>query len=157
MIVVSNTSPLCYLAWIDSLDLLVELFDEITIPAAVLAELNAPATPTQVRQHFTPLPSWLKIKSVEGAFDRELDKLHLGEKQAIRLAEELGADLILLDEKDARSIAARRGIALTGLLGILDEAANRQLIQMPEAIDKLKATSFRASPTLLKSLLQRHT
>lgn len=156
MTVVSDTSPLCYLAWIGQLELLPALFGEVFIPPAVLEELRAAGTPAFVSQHFQNLPDWLKIQTVEFVQqDESLIRLHLGEREAILLAEKIGADLILLDDRDARRIASDRGLRLTGLLGILEEAASRQLLDGPETIEKLQATSFRASPTLLKLFLDR--
>lgn len=156
MIVVSDTSPLCYLAWIGQLDLLPTLFNEIVIPSAVFEELTAEGAPAHVRQRFHRLPDWPRVQTIEYAEDESLTKLHAGEREAILLAEQIGADLILLDERDARQIASVRGLRLTGLLGVIDEAATRQLLNVPATIEKLQATSFRASPALLKSLLDRH-
>jgi predicted nucleic acid-binding protein len=85
-----------------------------------------------------------------------LGRLHLGEREAITLAAQLKADLIVLDEKAARRVAVERGLYTTGLLGILDEAATRRLIDLPTAIERLQRTTFRASPRLLKALLDRH-
>jgi predicted nucleic acid-binding protein len=69
------------------------------------------------------------------------------------LAESITADVILLVEKAARRIAAARGRRVTGLLGVLGEAANRGLVELATAIDHLRMTSFRASPALLKATL----
>jgi predicted nucleic acid-binding protein len=156
MKVVSNTSLLCYLAWIEKLDLLVALFGEIIIPPAVLDELKAIETPVQVRRSFEQVPAWLKVQIPKSTPDQTLGVLHLGERQAILLAEEIEADLILLDDRDARRIVADRGLRLTGLLGVLDEAANRHLLDITEAIERLCTTSFRVNPALLRSLLERH-
>jgi predicted nucleic acid-binding protein len=71
------------------------------------------------------------------------------------LAESSQADIILLDEKAARRLAADRGLRVTGILGILGEAATRRLVELAPAIDRLRMTSFRASPALLKATLDR--
>jgi predicted nucleic acid-binding protein len=63
------------------------------------------------------------------------------------------ADIILLDEKAPRRIAANRGLRVTGLLGNLGEAATRGLVELTPAIDHLRTTSFRSSPALLKATL----
>ena len=65
------------------------------------------------------------------------------------------ADIILLDEKAARGVAADRGLRVTGLLGVLGEAATRGLIELAPVINRLRMTSFRASPALLKATLDR--
>jgi predicted nucleic acid-binding protein len=71
------------------------------------------------------------------------------------LAEYMKADIILLDEKAARRVAANRGLRVTGLLGVLGEAATRGLVELAPAIDRLRTTNFRSSPALLKATLDR--
>ena len=65
------------------------------------------------------------------------------------------ADIILLDEKNARRVATNRGLRVTGLLGVLGEAATRGLVELAPAIDRLRTTSFRSAPALLKGTLDR--
>jgi len=65
------------------------------------------------------------------------------------------ADIILLDEKAARRVAADRGLWVTGLLGVLGEAATRGLVELAPAIDRLRTTSFRSSPALPTATLER--
>ena len=84
-----------------------------------------------------------------------LERLQAGERAAILLAESTMADMILLDEKAARRVAATRGLRVTGILGVLSEAATRGLLDLASAIDRLRMTSFRASPALLKATLDR--
>jgi predicted nucleic acid-binding protein len=71
------------------------------------------------------------------------------------LAESVPAGIILLDEKAARRTAAARGLQMTGLLGILGQAAGLGLVELAPAVDRLRKTSFRSSPSLLKATLDR--
>lgn len=154
---VSNTSPISYLLLVDCLFLLPKLFGEIHIPQAVFDELNSVAAPGVVRAWIAELPEWLKVHArTSGEEDVTLSKLHVGERDAITLAEQLQADLILLDEKAARRVASERGLKMMGLLGLVVEAAERDLIDLPEIVGRLQHTTFRASPRLLKSVLDRH-
>lgn len=82
-------------------------------------------------------------------------KLHEGEQSAILLAEALKAEIVVLDEKAARRVAAERGLRVTGTLGVLGEAATRGLIDLPNAIEALSGTNFRCAPALLKAMLER--
>lgn len=84
-----------------------------------------------------------------------MEKLQTGEQAAIRLAESMNADITLLDEMAARRIAVASGLRITGMLGVLGEAATRGLVELAPAIDRLRMTSFRASPALLKATLDR--
>lgn len=156
MVVVSNTSPICYLLLIRCVDVLPALFGQIILPQAVRDEMVSEGAPAELQRWLEQPPAWLHIQSVATKPDAELDQLHAGEREAIVLAEQLGADVILLDEKAARQVAADRGLHVTGLLGILDEAATRGLIDLPAAIERLRQTTFRASPRLLKWVLDRH-
>jgi predicted nucleic acid-binding protein len=54
-------------------------------------------------------------------------KLHIGEREAIVLAQELGSAL-LVDDSEARREAQRLGIAHFGSLRVLKEAKERSLI-----------------------------
>ena len=156
MIVVADTSVLCYLVLIEQIELLPYLFGQIAILIAVFEELRAEKAPAQLQEWMTRLPKWLKIYSVTSTADITLERLHSGEQEAILLAEELKADLIVLDEKAARQIARERGLNLTGLLGILELAATRRLINLPAVLERLEQTTFRASPRLLRLILERY-
>jgi len=76
---------------------------------------------------------------------------------AILLATQIGADLLLIDDRDGVNVARSRGFAVTGTLGILDLAATRGLIRLNEAVEHLKNTSFRYPPDVLDALLARHS
>ena len=78
-----------------------------------------------------------------------------GEQEAILLAQELEADLLLIDDKDGRLEATRRNIAVVGTLGVLDKAADKDLLDLPETLARLQQTSFRASAELIRSLLEQ--
>ncbi len=84
--------------------------------------------------------------------------LHLdaGERAAIVLAEEVQADLLMMDEKKGRSTATERGIKVIGTLGILELAVRREGIDLPQAIRKLLQTNFNVSPSLIQAILKRH-
>ena len=84
-----------------------------------------------------------------------MEKLQSGEQGAILLAQAMQAEIVLIDEKSARRVAADRGLRVTGTLGLLGEAASRGLLELAPAIDRLNKTSFRYSPALLKSVLDR--
>lgn len=154
MIVVSDTSPLCYLLLIDLVDLLPQLYGQVIIPESVCNELLNSDAPEAVKSWMAQPPIWLDVQTVTGEIDRTLNDLDLGEREAIALAEQLNADLLLLDDRAARQLAIERNIPIIGVLGILGAAAKRGLISFPEAISQLQQTTFRASPTLIQSLLK---
>ena len=159
MITISNTSPICYLYLINCLDLFPKLFGQVTLPKSVRDERKAEGAPVGLQDWIAQPPSWANIHT--GALtlsetNPALDRLHAGERDAILLARHLGADLIILDEKATRQVAQEYGFEVTGLLGLLSEAARLGLLNFPSAIERLQKTNFRASPRLLKLLLDRH-
>ena len=128
MIVIADTTPINYLVLIGEQELLPALFCQVILPEAVFRELLATATPQVVRQWLSNHPQWLEVRKVTIAPDTRLSHLDEGEREAIQLAEALGADLILVDEKAARREAARRQLATSGTLGVLDRAAEEGLV-----------------------------
>lgn len=156
MQVVTNSSPLCYLMLIDQIHLLPTMFNEILVPEAVVRELCDGGAPSIVREWITGPPGWLKVQKVVGEPDPQMERLHPGEREVILLARHIKADLVVMDEKTARRLARERGLNVTGLIGILDEAATRGLVDLLAAVEHLRQTNFRASPLLLKMLLDRH-
>jgi predicted nucleic acid-binding protein len=153
--VVSDTSPIYYLLQIGSVDILPALFGGIRIPQAVRDELAHPGAGPSVRRWIASPPDWLTVHVVAIEPAPDLVRLHQGEREAILLAASLEADLLLLDEKRGRQAAQERGIAVTGLLGVLDLAAERGLLALPEVVESLRRSSFRVEPRLLKLLLER--
>jgi predicted nucleic acid-binding protein len=156
MIIASNTSPINYLILIGHINLLPELFQQIIIPQAVYSELSDASAPSPVQTWIATPPDWLKIQPVSQPSDAILDLLDPGERAAILLAQELNADLLLLDDMKARRTATERGLAITGILGILDQAATMKLIDLPAAVQNLQSTSFWASDSLFQKLLDKY-
>lgn len=87
--------------------------------------------------------------------DQTLAALDPGERTALRLAEQLHSDVVLLDEAAARGFATQRSLKVSGTLGVLCDAAQAGLLKLPVALDLLRKTNFRASPELWKSLYTR--
>lgn len=153
MIVVADTSPLNYLLLIGQIDLLPQLFQEVTIPEAVRGECLDPNAPKQLRTWIDNPPAWLKIQSIS-AIDPTLRSLDPGEQAAITLSQTLPADLLIVDERLGRKAATDRGIPIVGTIGILDDAASQGLIDLSNAIAQLQQTNFRISRGIVKSLLR---
>jgi predicted nucleic acid-binding protein len=154
MIVVADTSPINYLILIGAIDVLPALYQKIVIPTAVYNELQSAATPVEVRDWITKMPDWFEVLPVTILLDDALPNLDEGERQAIALFQETNADALIIDERQGRAEAAKRGIFVIGTLGVLNSAAEKDLLHLPDAIAKLQKTTFRASPTLINSLLQ---
>jgi len=155
MIVIADTTPLNYLILIHQSDILQKLYGRVIIPEAVREELEHERTPVLVRSWIASPPVWLEVRQVKQLFDPALEELDEGERQAICLAEELGADALVLDDKHARKEALRRRFTVVGTLGVLDEAAKLGFVNLPTVLAGLRKTSFRADEDLLAWFLVR--
>src|SRR5688500_9472156 len=127
MLVVADNSPLRYLRVLDCTQVLPVLFGRILIPPAVLRELQHPKAPTVVRIWLADPPSWLEVRPTIGRPDVGLSTLESGEQEAIILAQELHADILLVDDGKARDVAIQRGLRVMGTVGVLEQAAIRGL------------------------------
>lgn len=156
MIAVSDTSPILYLLLINQLDLLPRLYSEIIIPDVVQAEMQAAGAPVVLHNWIATPPSWLQICSVPDGDRTFLQRLQAGEQAAILVAQSLQADLLIVDDLDARRIASQLAINITGMLGILGQAAQRDWIDFPSTLNQLVTeTNFRASPQLIQDLIKQ--
>jgi predicted nucleic acid-binding protein len=156
MLVVSDTSPLCYLVMVGHIDLLRQLYQQIIVPETVKDELLHSDAPELVRRWVSQLPPWVTVRVSLEHPDTALMALDPGERSAILLAQEIGADLILMDECRGRNVAKSRGLKVTGLIGILDAAVGLGLIDLSETLIKLKETDFWISPKILANLQAKH-
>jgi predicted nucleic acid-binding protein len=82
--------------------------------------------------------------------------LDRGEREAIALAEEVSADVLLVDEWDARMEAVRRHLRIVGTLRVLADGASRGLADLQESFERLRHTNFRVNSELLQSLLEEY-
>ena len=152
MIVLSDTSPINYLILIGQIDILPAIFGRVVIPAAVLSELEHAQTPQVVRDWIGKLPTWLQVQSPTRV-DASL-RLGRGEAEAISLAVEMHADLLLMDDRRARREAESRGLAVAGTLNVLEAAAKQDLIDLPVAIEKLRQTNFHIAERIIQRALK---
>lgn len=153
MIVVADSGPLHYLILLGHSELLHRLYGQVILPEAVLKELTSGRTPQPVREWLSAAPPWLRVQSVPSSqLELVTDSLDLGEREAIVLAHLLRADLLLIDEVSGRAEARRRNLRVTGTLGILRIAAEREWIDVTEALARLRDTNFYVAEELIRSI-----
>ncbi len=153
--VVADTTPIRYLVVIARAHLLPALYGRVLIPPAVAEQLTHESTPDVVCAWLDSRSNWLEIRQPVRALLPEVD-LDRGEREAIALAEEVAADLLLVDEWDARLEAERRHLRVVGTLRVLADGASRGLTDLEEAFERLRHTNFRVHPELLESLLEEY-
>jgi uncharacterized protein len=158
MLAVSNTSPISNLASINRLELLRSQFSALRIPPAVAHELTAHPDPfahaiiqTAIRDQ------WIRIAAAQNSnlLSVLLSSLHRGEAEAIALATELNADIVIIDEQEARQLATRAGLCVTGILGVLLRAKRTgQIPAVRPEIQALRDTArFFIAPALEAKVL----
>ena len=157
-LVIADTGPVNYLVLIGHIDLLPVLFERVVLPSAVQAELTARNAPLSVRNWIASPPAWLEVRDMpSGHFEYgSLEGLDEGGKGAIALAVSMGADMLLMDDREGVMAARRKGFRVTGTIGILDLAAERGLADFAQAVGRLRRTNFRRPETLLDALLKKH-
>ena len=157
MIIVSNTSPLSNLATVGQINLLQKLYQTVLIPAAVYHELlDERAGEIVVKAVQSAI--WLKIQAVQ---NQELvtklrSIINVGEAEAIALAVEVNANLLLIDERLGRQVATDQGLKITGLLGVLLSAKQKGLITTVKPVidDLITHANFRVSRQLYLEVLK---
>jgi len=152
-IIVSDTSPIHYFALIGETDLLLTLYGSVIIPQEVSKELQKPNTPPDVKAFARSRPTWLEIRTISTPIDARLAHLDKGEQEAITLAIELQAGILLIDETRGRDAAELLGLEIIGTLGVLYDAAIAGLCDLQNVFDKLQRTNFRATAKLYQYFL----
>lgn len=156
MIIVSDTTPLHYLILIDHADLLSDIFGEVIIPEAVIQELSHERTPLKVKEWIKNLPHWIKIKPAKQDLAETISGLGKGETEAISIAIAEMADAILMDDKKAIREAKARNLTVITILGILELASAKNLIDLSEMLNRLRNTTFRLpSEEILIEIVKR--
>lgn len=153
-IVVADAGPLHYLALIGCADILGHLFDQVLVPYAVRDELLHSDAPEKVRRWLALPKSWLCFEHVQSS--QPIRGLHLGEAEALQLALLKKASAVLMDDLDGRAAARKLGFVVIGTLGLLERAAEKALVDLPEAITKLRETNIFISDALFTEMLERH-
>jgi predicted nucleic acid-binding protein len=153
--IVADTTPLNYLVLIQAAGILPSLYRRVFIPPAVRAELGHANTPAIVRAWISQPPQWLEVVSLKQPVDSALAHLDAGEREAISLASELQAVLLLMDERDGVTVARQRGLKVVGTLAALDLAAAHGLVDLQTMFDRLRTTTFRSPLRLMGSMLEQ--
>ena len=121
-VVVVNTTPIISLALVGQLSLIHSLYDEVLIPPAVEAEILAGVTKNTKAVDLDNNPYIRVVMLRDSNRAVLLADLDRGEAEVISLAQELVADLVVIDERLARRHAKRLGLYVTGTLGVLLKA-----------------------------------
>ncbi len=131
---------------IDALEILHKLYKRVVISKEIAEEFAE------------PLPTWFEIlevsnKNYQRLLENSLDK---GEASIIALAFELNDVVLILDDLKARKEAQRLGFKITGTLGVLFAAKEKNIIaSLKLYLDRLQQTDFRIAENIVSELLKR--
>jgi len=143
--IISNTSCLIVLDNIGMLDILKELYGKIIITQQVKDEFGK------------NVPEWIEVEDVNDKKYLELVKnfVDLGEASTIALAVERNKNIVILDDMKARKLAQKLNLKITGTVGIIIKARNKNIItSIAKVLNKLKKDGFRISEHLEREALK---
>jgi predicted nucleic acid-binding protein len=152
-LVVADTGPINYLVQIGCVGVLPRVVEKVVIPSSVRVELLHEAAPDAVRAWAASAPSWVEFRAATLLI--EARDISYADREAISLAQELRAPLLLMDDQKARQCASASGVATIGTVGLLEKAAARDLVVLSEALRKLQATSFFITDEIVENALKR--
>ena len=142
MTAVFNTSPLIFLARLGYLEKTLSLFQMVAIPKKVIKEISvkddeANEKVLKIKNH-SNVNFGLATKLVK-LYKALNERLGQGESEAIALAVELNADVVILDDFAGRKAAMELGLKVKGTLGIIKKLLEENKIKI-ENINKLYET-----------------
>lgn len=157
-IVIADAGPLIGISRVDHLTLLRQLYGELLIPERVRTELKLSShRPGSQRILEAIQAGWICSIPVQNKIQAILlgRIIDAGEAEAIQLAIEQQADLLLIDDLNGRKAAKRRGVPITGTGGMLVAAKRAGFLKtIAPVLDKLILAGYRLSPALCQQILK---
>lgn len=157
MIIVSDTSPIINLAILGKLDILPALFGRVIIPQKVFEEITIQGADMPGADEVRAA-TWVEVKECTNTTLIQALQLQVdpGEAEAIALALEIHAELLLIDERMGRQLAKEFQLPIMGLLGVLKVAKEKGLIsKIKPLLDQLiHIAGFRISKELYQEILE---
>ena len=146
MTVVADSSPLVILAKLGCFELLKKLFSRLHISAEVHHEVVVAGAGLPGASEVGDA-AWIEVRNLQNQADllaaKQKYALGAGELSTILLAKELPANVVLLDDYQARKLAAAEGLQVRGSVGLLETFYRRgYLTDLPAAFQQLLTHSY---------------
>ena len=162
--IISNATPLIYLAKADQLSLLYEMFETIFIPDAVYREVVIHGKNKEETDAFrvegAVKDGWIVVKKVKKICDIELS-IHPGEVEVLSLAREMAIKVVLMDDTKARIAAELAGLRPKGTLWLLLNAVKGKILDFDRFLivleDIVKSGFYLKEEVFLKAVHQAKT
>ena len=160
MIVISDTTPLITLMKAGKLDVLHSLFGEVLLPEAVFAVATGNET-FRDEADIIRNSEFIKVVQIQNksqvSFLQRATGLDLGESEAIIYADEMKADLLLMDEAAGRKVAQNMNLPITGSVGVLIRAFKSGIItadEADEAFSRIRSANRHIGESLINKALE---
>jgi predicted nucleic acid-binding protein len=160
--VVSNSSPIIHLNKMGYIHLLEDIYQKVHITDCVYEECTGGSFESEeILKEIEDIKkaSFLEVNSIKNkhlflAFKEFVDE---GEASAIVLAIEKEAELLLLDDRDARNLADVYNLEYTGTIGVLLKSRELGFIDrsVPDILDHLKSTGFYLNEKVEQHILKK--
>lgn len=133
--VIVNTTPLIALSHVGQLNLLKELYGEIIIPQAVYEEVSVKVDSVCKKEVDSSL-DWIRVEKISNQMAKDMYKtqLHEGEVEVMILAKEVAADVVIIDDANAKKYAKYLKLPVTGTLGVLLRSKQRGYVDKLEPV-----------------------
>ena len=111
--VVVNTTPLIALSHVGQLEVLKKLYRELSVKVDSVCKKAVDSS-----------LDWIQIGSIQNQMAKSMYKtqLHDGEVEVMILSKEIGADVVIIDDANAKKHAKYLELPVTGTLGVLIRA-----------------------------------
>ena len=155
--VVANTTPLIALSHVGELELLKRLYEEIIIPEAVYKELSV-KTESVCKKAVDSSLDWIRVEKIENQMAKAMYKtqLHEGEAEVMILSKEIGADVVIIDDANAKKHAKYLGLPVTGTLGVLIKAKQKGYVdELKPILYQMVQNGIYISPKLIEMCLEQ--
>jgi len=146
--VIADASTLISLGWVDQLQILPALFGRIVV---------SPAVANEATRRGSALPTWVDVRSLSRPLDHRVvaARLGAGESEVLSLGLELKDAWVILDDREARSLARELGLRILGTAAVLVEAKRAGLLaEVRPTLDALLARGFRLDRKVYDRILR---
>jgi len=155
--VVSNASPIIILSSIGQLQILPQIFQNIFIAQEVYDEVVGGGSLPGGRE--ITAAAFFEVKRISRTISHIQNRYHIGKGEAatIILAQELGAELVLMDDKRARDTAKVFHLNFIGTLKVLELGFERGIIpDLRQVYGDLLHSKARIAPQLINHSLAKY-
>lgn len=138
---ISNATPLIYLAKADQLKALQTVIRQILIPQSVYREVVVEGKNLGEKDAYRVdraiSEGWIIVQEVKDIYPVEIP-IHPGEAEVISLAKEMGVERVLLDDVKARVACELAGLRPIGTLGIILRAVGDHNLSFDQFLTTLE-------------------